>query len=353
MGNMEDALKKAGLGEEGAAEEQAPAAEGSADTGAPPVEASHEPAAETTAETTAEPPAAPAAEPAAQAAVAAEAPVEAKEQPCAQCGTPFMAKHPRHRMCDKCAAERQSARLQAKPAPRSEAKPAPDRGPAPSGETRACARCGTVFSPKHPRHRMCDKCAAEAPPREPREPRPPRESRPAGEARPLRESRPAPEAPRAAAPPVARPIRRDPPPTPLRRSPAPSAGVPHDYLAGGYFSGGTRSQLRDELYLDWAQQWAELLVQRRLSSAQLRAFYNHVRRAAASLQAGGDAQQARTQLLRIPGFAAARVGRPGFPLEFREFLDRNVEQVKDAATVQAFAEHFQAVVGYTSGRLRN
>ncbi len=140
---------------------------------------------------------------------------------------------------------------------------------------------------------------------------------------------------------------------PARRTPAPVAGVPHDYLAGGYFGGGTSTRLRDELFLDWAQQWAELLVQRRLSSAQMRAFYNHVRRAAASLEAGGDAQQARVRLLRIPGFAAARVGRPGFPLEFREFLDRNVEQVKDAATLHAFAEHFQAVVGFTSGRLRN
>lgn len=139
----------------------------------------------------------------------------------------------------------------------------------------------------------------------------------------------------------------------MRRTPTPSAGVPQNYLAGGYFGGGARSHLRDELYVDWAQQWAELLVQRRLSGAQMRAFYNHVRRAAASLQAGGDAQQARAQLLRIPGFAAARVGRPGFPMEFREFLDRNVEQVKDAATLQAFAEHFQAVVGFTSGRLRN
>lgn len=338
MGNMEDALKKAGLGEEEGASpepalEQAPAPEG----GVVAAEASGGEA------------------PAESASATATEPVsEPKEQACAQCGTTFMAKHPRHRLCDKCAAERQSARA-AKPTPRSEAKPASaERGPAPTGETRACAKCGTVFSPKHPRHRMCDKCAAEAPPRELREPRPPRESRPPSDARPFRESRPASETQRTPAQQAPRPVRRDPPreAPPMRRTPTPSAGVPQNYLAGGYF-GATRSHLRDELYVDWAQQWAELLVQRRLSGAQMRAFYNHVRRAAASLQAGGDAQQARAQLLRIPGFAAARVGRPGFPLEFREFLDRNVEQVKDAATLQAFAEHFQAVVGFTSGRLRN
>ena len=339
MGNMEDALKKAGLAEGEESPEPPSAAEGSVAATEAPSETSVEPVGEVSAESDTPTPSEPAAEP--------------KEEPCAQCGTLFMAKHPRHRLCEKCAAERQSARIQAKPVPRPDAKPASaDRGPAPTGETRACAKCGTVFSPRQPRHRMCDKCAAEAPPREPRVPR---ESRPLGESRPFRESRPAPEVPRTPAQTAPRPVRRDPPreTTPVRRAPAPVAGVPHDYLAGGYFGGRAPTHLRDELFLDWAQQWADLLVQRRLSSAQMRAFYNHVRRAAASLQAGGDAQQARARLLRIPGFAAARVGRPGFPLEFREFLDRNVEQVKDAATLQAFAEHFQAVLGFTSGRLRN
>jgi CRISPR/Cas system CSM-associated protein Csm2 small subunit len=337
MGNMEDALKRAGLGAEGEAAPEPPAAEDK------PAEEAAAPAAEA-----AEAPAAVEAPPeaAAPAAPAAPAAAEAQEQPCAQCGTPFVAKHPRHRLCDKCAGERQAARAQSKPAPRPEIKPATSAAGETMAETRACAKCGTAFTPRHPRHRLCDKCAAEAPPREPR---PPREARPSAEARPVRDARTTPETALPARP-VARLVRRE--PLPARRVSTVSAGVPPDYLAGGYFTAGARG-LRDELYLDWAQQWAELLVLRRLSSAQLRAFYNHVRRAAASLEAGGDAQQARAQVLRIPGFAAARVGRPGFPLEFREFLDRNIEQVKDAASLRAFADHFQAVVGYTAGRLRN
>jgi CRISPR/Cas system CSM-associated protein Csm2 small subunit len=139
----------------------------------------------------------------------------------------------------------------------------------------------------------------------------------------------------------------------MRESRPASAGVPHNYLTGGYFAGQNRALLKEELYLGWAEQWAELLVYRRLSAGQLRGFYNHVRRAAAALQAGADAQQTRSQVLRLSGFAAARVGKPGFPQEFREFLDRNIEQVKDADSLKAFAEHFQAVVGYTAGRLRN
>lgn len=131
-----------------------------------------------------------------------------------------------------------------------------------------------------------------------------------------------------------------------------STGVPQNYLTGGYFA-ASRTMPREELYLGWAEQWAELLVYRRLSAAQMRAFYNHVRRAAAALQAGAEVQQARSQVLRLAGFAAARVGRPGFPQEFREFLDRNIEHVKDADSLKAFAEHFQAVVGFTAGRLRN
>jgi hypothetical protein len=50
--------------------------------------------------------------------------------------------------------------------------------------------------------------------------------------------------------------------------------------------------------------------------------------------------------------AAARQGRRLIPGEFSDFLDRNLELVKDAPSLRAFAEHFQAVAGYTAGRLR-
>src|SRR5258706_3418110 len=103
MGMMEDALKKAGLTEGEEPSEKPPAPEGSE---AASTEASAEPAGDAPAESSTTTASEPASEPT----------PEGKEQPCAQCGTTFMAKHPRHRLCDKCAAERQAARGPGKPA---------------------------------------------------------------------------------------------------------------------------------------------------------------------------------------------------------------------------------------------
>ena len=47
-----------------------------------------------------------------------------------------------------------------------------------------------------------------------------------------------------------------------------------------------------------------------------------------------------------------RLGRKLIPGEFADFLDRNIDQIKDARTLGAFVEHFQGVVGYTAGRLK-
>ena len=98
---------------------------------------------------------------------------------------------------------------------------------------------------------------------------------------------------------------------------------------------------------------ADVLVERRLKSRQLRAFYNHVKRAGAAMDAGRDIHLVRADILKIKPFAAERQGRGSIPAGFREFLDRNVDQVKDENSLRAFAEHFQAVVGYATGRLKN
>jgi CRISPR/Cas system CSM-associated protein Csm2 small subunit len=84
----------------------------------------------------------------------------------------------------------------------------------------------------------------------------------------------------------------------------------------------------------------------------MRGFYSHVKRAEASSRAGRDFRLVREELLKMRPIAAARLGRRLIPGEFADFLDRNLELVKDAPSMRAFAEHFQAVVGFSAGRLR-
>ena len=225
-------------------------------------------------------------------------------------------------------------------APAAEAKP--ETKPPTKPETKkdhSCSKCGAVFVPKHPKHRLCPKCADEHfTARKAERPEPAAAEKPAA---PAAAEKAAP-APRPAA---RRPAERDRPLRPLPQS------LPPDYLASGYFGSG--GHVRDEVYTTWALRVADVLVERRLKSRQLRAFYNHVKRAETALNAGRDIRQVRADVLKIKPFAAERQGRGSIPAEFREFLDRNVDQVEDEKTLRAFAEHFQAVVGYASGRLKN
>jgi CRISPR type III-A-associated protein Csm2 len=254
--------------------------------------------------------------------------------------------------------------------PRGERPPRNDK-PAEKVEDKPCAKCGTVFSPKHAKHRLCPKCAEEhftapkekterpagaagdapaaaegaaAKPPAPKRDRPPRPPRPASEVREARQERP-----RDAHREGHRDQPRDQPRDSHRDSREAPAGFPSDYLRSGYFAGAA---LRDEVLDSWARNVAALLVSRGLAAVQLRAFYTHVQRAETSAKAGRDFKLVREDLLKMRPVAAARQGRRLIPGEFADFLDRNLELVKDAASLRAFGEHFQAVVGYTAGRLR-
>jgi CRISPR/Cas system CSM-associated protein Csm2 small subunit/predicted nucleic acid-binding Zn-ribbon protein len=264
--------------------------------------------------------------------------------------------------------------------PRPERPPRAERPPRPSEpekiEDKPCAKCGTVFTPKHSKHRLCPKCAeehftaskekektkaerpesgevkpGEAKPAEassrppaPRRDRPARPPRPAGErdSREHREPRDSHRENRE----THRDTNRDTNRETSREAPA---GFPSDYLRSGYFAG---TALRDEVLDRWAREVGALLVARGLAALQMRAFYSHVKRAEASSKAGREFRLVREELLKMRPIAAARLGRRLIPAEFADFLDRNLELVKDAASTRAFAEHFQAVVGYTAGRLR-
>ncbi len=234
-------------------------------------------------------------------------------QKCAQCGAEFTPKHSKHRMCNKCAEERYAARKAAIAA--GTAEPAKERAPRPEKPVlpeKKCAKCGTMFVPKSSKHRLCMKCADEE-----------------------------------FAPPAVGQVSNL--PATGSRS---VAGFPPGYLASGYFAAAGKTP-RDEVYGSWARQIARLLVNKKLKSHQLRVFYNHVKRAGDAAAAGKDIAEVRADVLKVKGYAAERQGRGHIPAEFREFLERNADQVKDAGSLGAFVEHFQAVLGYVTAEHKN
>jgi CRISPR type III-A-associated protein Csm2 len=279
MASLEDALKKAGLSSAEAAEPEKPAA-------------------------------------AATPAPVSKTPEVVEERPCTKCGTVFLPKLGKHKLCPKCAEEHFTA-AKAEKTDKPKAAGEKPAGPRPERRDRPPRREGG-----RPEGGRPEAARADAPKREPREPRREPVQREAREPRePRREV-----------------VQREAP-----------QGFPRDYLAAGYFSGNV---MRDELFDTWARHVAGLLVSRGLSAKELRAFYGHVQRAADSAKAGRDFGAVREEILKMRPVAAARLGRKMIPAEFSDFLDRNIEQVKDNRTLGAFVEHFQGVVGYTAGKLK-
>ena len=239
--------------------------------------------------------------------------------------------------------------------------------PEPPAE-KACARCGKMFRPVRPQHKLCAECIAEV-----RTERTAEAATKAGEvaekpssAKPVGE-KPAETAAAAletaehrAVPERARPPRRDRPPGARGRERGPGRGIapvmvhglPAGYLEGGYFT--PAGSLRSELITHWAEQIAQGVAWPPTDSTahQLRVFHNHVKRAVASCRFGGQPiELVLNEIQKLKPFAAERAARRKIPELFRQFLAANVDRVTDEKTLLAFAQHFQAVVAYAGGLL--
>lgn len=295
----------------------------------------------------------------------AKAPEPVEERPCTKCGTVFLPKLAKHKLCPKCADEHFTAAKEAakEKGERTAAARTEGSGKTEGGGGKAEGGSGGAEGGARPEgssgkvggagrmeggagksngERSGRPTGERTGPRPERRDRPPRRDRPvvpgAGaprEGRELREGR---------EPREARDVRE--PREAQREAPA---GFPRDYLTSGYFSGNV---LRDEVFGAWARQVAATLVTRGLSAREMRVFYGHLKRAGDSAKAGRDFKEVREEIQKMRPAAAARLGRKQIPSEFAEFLERNIDQVKDPRTLDAFVEHFQGVVGYTAGKLK-
>jgi len=107
---------------------------------------------------------------------------------------------------------------------------------------------------------------------------------------------------------------------------------------------------------DLAEKWAQTFGEARpkLTPHQLRAFYGHVKRQQAALEAGRPFREVYPEICKLKPFAIERAEKEKIPIEFKEFICRNVDKATDERTFRAgFVEHFQAVVAYCAGTLKN
>jgi|YelNatPaOPRAMG01_1025707.scaffolds.fasta_scaffold35777_4 CRISPR type III-A-associated protein Csm2 len=173
------------------------------------------------------------------------------------------------------------------------------------GPERRCEKCGKMFIPKDTRHRHCDDCFAKE-----------RDHQRGSNAS-------------------------------LRRL---------DFLLGhpdypAYFDND--GILKCEYLTDLAEKWAKVFGERRLTTHQLRAFYGHAKRQQAAIEAGRSFREIYPEICKLKAFAAERADKEKIPIEFKEFICRNVDKATDQkAFLSGFMEHFQAIVAYCAGTLK-
>jgi CRISPR type III-A-associated protein Csm2 len=119
--------------------------------------------------------------------------------------------------------------------------------------------------------------------------------------------------------------------------------LPAGYLKDGYFD--KDGNLFPQVIQDWPEMLAKIFVREKLTSTQLRRFFN---RARAIQQQSMPFARLKEDILSIKPIAAASVGRETAPPIFKEFIDKNIHLAVESldSFQRGFITHFQSVVAY-------
>ena len=123
---------------------------------------------------------------------------------------------------------------------------------------------------------------------------------------------------------------------------------------------GNRYRLTDFVSREKVDDLAIKLGKNGLTTGQLRRFYNYCRSIEHQLNVEGRSWEqvsADFEALGARAQYAQSKSTGNFPREFQQFIDENVQRVKDAdghqreAFLEGFLPHFEALVGFASKRL--
>lgn len=118
----------------------------------------------------------------------------------------------------------------------------------------------------------------------------------------------------------------------------------------GYFR--KDGHLKVSLLTTDAEQYADSFFRGRLTSAQLRRFYNEVKALEARIEAGGfEANAPLVKMLRSKvGYACPQQGNQKIPESFATFLWEHIEHIRSKQDFEDFCLMFEAVVGFFYGK---
>jgi len=113
--------------------------------------------------------------------------------------------------------------------------------------------------------------------------------------------------------------------------------------------------LRSEFVTSLAESIAGELgrVRPKMTMNQLRAFYHHAKLQEGAIERGRPFREVWVEISKLKAFARERASKEKIPRFFEQFISRNVDRAKDDKTFsEGFMEHFQAVVAYSAGTLK-
>lgn len=129
---------------------------------------------------------------------------------------------------------------------------------------------------------------------------------------------------------------------------SPSAGLPADYLIGGYFNAiNDKNYIKEEVFMRWAKDTSTALREKKMTAAAIRRFFSKLRAIEYKYKMTHDFELARVGLYSFPSDASYTENRRVTPPLFTEFIEKNIaEAKKDTEHFRAFVEHFKCVIAY-------
>lgn len=127
------------------------------------------------------------------------------------------------------------------------------------------------------------------------------------------------------------------------------SNLPEKYLVGGYFESDSKT-LKREYVLQFAKELATNLSSDRrtaIKKTQLRGFYDKVKGARDNYERNFiSLEDALLSVCELAPLAQQSVTRGNAPKLFADFIEKNVNYVKDYESIKAFEQHFRAIVCY-------
>lgn len=125
-------------------------------------------------------------------------------------------------------------------------------------------------------------------------------------------------------------------------------GLPNKYLFGGYYVDNSKT-LKREYVLQYAKDLAYNLSsdRRAIKKTQLRGFYEKVKSARDNYERNYiTLEDALLSIYELAPLSQQSVTRGNAPRLFADFIEKNVEYVKDYESLKAFEQHFRAILCY-------